>query len=249
MILILIAIIQGLLTPTQNRIEIVIPTAEEETEYVWRTISDINFFEEHNYQISLPEGELIESLKEKAKSGRLEDSDYSLLESYMKTSVYHKSDYEIGYNKIASNKELINKMINAFDRIKKDWTYKKFEKYEIRLTLYGPGGSYDPQRGSILIYTTKEGQFKQYDNPSNTIIHEVIHIGTEESIMNKFQVSHPLKERIIDRLVKINFSKYLPDYRLQSFGDARIDPYLKNKRDIKRLDKIVDQFQREHSKN
>lgn len=63
-----------------------------------------------------------------------------------------------------------------------------------------------------------------------------------------YQVAHTLKERIIDQLVLINFEKYLPSYRLQGFGDARIGQYLTTKKDIKKLDAIVEQFQKEHAK-
>ncbi|MCG8330999.1 MAG: hypothetical protein MI974_25120 [Chitinophagales bacterium] len=241
----LVLIIQSFLLPVEDRIQVTVPTVEEETEYVWRTIADINFFEEHNYEISLPQGDLIEELKQKAKLNQLTDEDYQQLEQYMRSTIYQKTDYEKGYRKIESNKALLNKMINEIGAVRKDWHYKEFKQYEVKLTLYGPGGSYDPETGSILIYTTKEGAFKQYDNPSNTIIHEIVHIGTEASIMNKYNIPHPLKERIIDNIVLINFKEDLPEYRLQTFGDSRIDAYLKNKRSIKRLDKIVERFQRE----
>ena len=245
----LLIFFQSFLIPSDDRIEIIIPTVEEETAYVWRTIMDISFFEEHNYQISLPKGAFIEALKEKAKQNKLTDSEYESLLNFMKEHVYQRSDYKQGFDKISANKSLINTMIKDFEKLEKNWEYNAFEKYSIKLTLYGPGGSYDPEAGSILIYTTKDGKFKQYEEPSNTIIHEIIHIGTENSIMVKHQVSHPLKERIIDKVVMIMFSEYLPDYHLQGFGDSRIDPYLKNKEDIQNLSQKVAEFQMIHLKN
>ena len=50
---------------SQNRININIPSAKTEAEYIWRTIQDITFFEEHNYHVTLPTGKLIEQLKQK----------------------------------------------------------------------------------------------------------------------------------------------------------------------------------------
>ena len=87
----------------------------------------------------------------------------------MKSSVYKKGEYEKGFKNIATNKVLINKMINEFCGIEKDWKFKEFEKYIIKLTLYGPGGSCDSKSGIITLYTTKEGLYKQYKNPANTI--------------------------------------------------------------------------------
>ena len=46
----------------------------------------------------------------------------------------------------------------------------------INLTLYGPGGSYNPQEGSIILMITKEGTFKQSLDPAETIVHEIVHI-------------------------------------------------------------------------
>lgn len=225
---------------SQDRIQINIPSAKAEAEYIWRTIQDIQFFEEHNYQVSLPKGALIEELIQNVKSGITSDNDYDRLERFVLDSVYNKSDYMSGYDKISSEKPLINKMINQLEDLNYNWNFKTFELYQINLTLYGPGGSYDPNLGSILIFSTEDGRFKSYKNPSNTIIHEVTHIGIEESIITKLNVPHPLKERIVDTFVKLNFGKYLPNYKIQGMGDERIDKYLKEVNDLKTLDEIVE---------
>jgi hypothetical protein len=239
------AFASGNISP-ESRVKIIVPSAEEETQNVWNTIRDIRFFEEHNYQLSLPEGELIKTMESKSRSGNLSDEDYQELLRFMQDEVYNPEDYQKGFNAIDNNRELINKMINEICELEKDWYFKEFGQYEIKLTLYGPGGSYNPVDGSILILATPSGGFKQYQNPANTIIHEIIHIGIEESIIQKFNVPHTLKERIIDNIVMINFKEYLPEYRIQGFGDARIDPYLKDKNDIKELDKVMDDFMKKH---
>jgi hypothetical protein len=226
----------------QDRIQINIPSAKSEAEYIWRTIQDIHFFEEHNYQVSLPKGQLIETLKEKSKSGNLNNEDYDQLEKFVKDSVYNEADYQKGYEKIAGELALINKLINQIDQSDFNWKYNEFDTYPVNLTLYGPGGSYNPDEGSILIFTTSKGQFKSYENPSNTIIHEVIHIGIEKSIIAKYNVPHALKERIVDTFVSLNFGQYLPDYKVQDMGDNRADKYLKRKTDFKKLDEIVERI-------
>ena len=224
----------------QNRITIHIPTAESESEYIWSNIQDIEFFEANNYQVSLPQGSIIEELKQKAKSKQLSDSDYARLESFVKDSVYKKSDYLKGYEKIELERPLLNKMINELSQSNFNWEFKAFETYQVNLTLYGPGGSYNPDEGSILIYTTPEGKFKNYANPSNTLIHEVVHIGIEETIVAKYNVPHTLKERIVDTFVSLYFSQYLPNYRIQDMGESRTDKHLKTKTDLEHLDKIVE---------
>lgn len=226
----------------QNRIQIVIPTAEEESDYVWRTIQDISFFEQHNYQVSLPQGELIDALIAKSKANQLRQEDYTALENLMKSKVYQKADYQKAYKKIAEQQDLIHKMANRLSRSKRAWHFKAFDVYQIRLTLYGSGGSFDPENGVVTIFATAEGKFKQYDNPANTIIHEIVHIGIEDSIIQKYKAPHALKERIVDRFVLLNFKKYLLDYRVQNMGDVRIDQYLSKKKDLRKLNQIVERF-------
>lgn len=226
----------------QDRIDIIIPTVKQETEYIWRNIQDIGFFEQHNYDLVLPKAELIDSLKAKSKSNRLTRNDFDALESLMELQIFNRQDYQKAYEKIEEQRDLINKMVNQLNKCKREWNFKEYDAYKINLTLYGPGGSYNPDDGSIIIFATKEGKFKQYDNPANTLIHEIVHIGIEESIINEFVVAHSLKERIVDKFVWLNFAKDLPEYRIQNMGDERIDDYLNKKKDLKKLDSIVESF-------
>lgn len=224
---------------SQNRIAVSIPTIADETASIWRTIRDIQFLESLQYEISLPEGELIEGLVEKSKAKKLTDEDFEELGQFVRDSVYQANAYQQGYEKIVSNRELINQQIRRITNMSRDWVFTDFDTYQISLTLYGTGGSYDPEAGTILMYTTPQGEFKQYDNPANTILHEIVHIGIELSIIQAFDVPHPLKERIVDTFVSLACGEYLPDYRIQEMGENRIDPYLQTTEDLKRLDAIV----------
>ncbi|MFK8104069.1 MAG: hypothetical protein AB8G15_16165 [Saprospiraceae bacterium] len=234
---------------SQNRISINIPTVEEESAYVWSSIQDISFFEKHNYQLKLPEGKLINTLLTKSKNNQLFPADFDALLAFMKTKVYNVADYQQGYQKIKDQQPLINKLVKKLGKCKRNWDFKPFDVYQVNLTLYGPGGNYNPDNGSILIQTTTTGGFKQYANPANTIIHEITHIGIEASIINKYQVPHIIKERIVDLYVSFHFKKYLDQYQIQNMGHNEIDQYLKKKRDFKDLNKIVAKFMKENEVN
>lgn len=222
-----------------NYIDIHIPTAEEEAAYVWRTIQDTKFFEENNYQVSLPKGTFIDSLKRKAVNRQLSDEDYERLNVFIRDEVYRKADYTQGAEKIEARRVLINQMIAELIAESYSWKFKAFDQYRINLTLYGPGGSFNPDEGSILIFTTPEGKFKSYDDPANTIIHEIIHIGIDQAIIQAHQVPHTLKERIVDTFVFLHFAELLPDYRVQNMGETRTDTFLKTSADLKKLDEVV----------
>ena len=244
-ILALVILLTSCQSKSQDRISINIPSAKTEAKYIWRTIQDINFFEKNNYQVSLPNGNLIEQLKQKAKSVTLDSTDYERLEKFMEDSVYNPSAYQKGYEKIQNQQGLMNQMISQIDASKFTWGFKTFNTYQVNLTLYGPGGSYNPDEGSILIYTTPNGSFKNYENPANTIIHEVVHIGIEASIVSKYAVPHALKERIVDTFVSLHFGQYLPEYKVQNMGDTRTDVYLQKVSDFNNLDKIIEEILKE----
>ncbi|MEM6265637.1 MAG: hypothetical protein AAGI38_24255 [Bacteroidota bacterium] len=224
---------------SQDRIKVRIPSPEEEAEYVWSTIQDINFFEAHNYQLSLPEGKIIVELLQKARTGSLSNESYPRLERFLRDSIYQKEAYQKGYDKIHDQLNLLNEMVAQLDSNQYNWEFKSFETYTVNLTLYGPGGSYSPNEGLVLLFTTPSGQFKGYKNPTNIIIHEIVHIGIEASIINRYQVPHTLKERIVDKFVILNFRQHLPTYQIQDMGEYRIDPYLKEVEDLITLNKIV----------
>jgi hypothetical protein len=226
----------------QSRTVVTIPSIAEEATQIWRTINDIQFFEEHGYTVHLPESDLITGLIQKARESQLDNEDYAQIVILLERGVYQKSDYQKGLEKIQIQLPLVDSLVEAIINTKRNWAFKQFDQYKVTLTLYGSGGSFNPDEGTILMLTTKAGQFKQYDNPANTLIHEIVHIGLEESIVQKYQLNHGFKERIVDTFVYLHFKASLPEYRIQNMGDKALDQYLQSKKDLQNLDQIVAKF-------
>jgi len=88
--------------------------------------------------------------------------------------------------------------------------------------------------------TTKEGSFKR-KNPVETVIHEITHIGIEESIVEKYKLNHWEKERLVDLIVKIIFKEELPDYNLQKNECTELDQYIEVEA-IKNLPEVISKF-------
>ena len=99
-----------------------------------------------------------------------------------------------------------------------------------------------PDEGIITILTNQEGAFMSYENPANTIIHEITHMGMEYSLVRKYNLSHGLKERLVDTFVYLMFKNDLPEYRLQSMGDTSMDEYISSQKDIRSLNEIISKF-------
>lgn len=222
----------------ESKITIQTPSIQQEASSIWRTIRDIRFFEKAGYTVNLPKSPLIDQLISKSKNNSFGNDDFPSIVQLLESGVYNKADYALAQKKVESQMALIQGMVQELESSKDSWNwdFKMYENYQVVFTLYGSGGSYDPDQGIITLYTNPEGGFKNYKNPANTIIHEIVHIGIEQSLVQNLQLPHTLKERVVDKVVKVLFGEKLPKYRLQNMGETRIDAYLKSKEDIKGLD-------------
>ncbi|MEL6659242.1 MAG: hypothetical protein AAFP77_28420 [Bacteroidota bacterium] len=227
-----------------SRLSIGIPSTKQEANSIWRTINDIQFLEGQGYQISLPEHELIDSLLAKSRKGAFGNDDFASIQQLLDESIFDPQDYQAALEKVEAQRTLIKGFIQqlAVDTPHRNWEFTFFERYEIVLTLYGTGGSYDPDNGTVTLFTTPGGAFKNYENPANTITHEIVHMGIEQPIVQKYQLPHALKERVVDRFVYVLFGEQLPNYKMQPMGDAQIDYLLKDREDFLRLGEIMEQY-------
>ena len=226
------------------RVEIVQPTMEHEAASIWRTIDAFTFLEEKAYKIHLPSHPLIDSLIMKSKKGTFGNKDFSSIRTLLETEVFDQGNYQKALHTVERHIASINNLVQAIASKKSqwDWDFKIFDTYRIVLTLYGTGGSYDPDEGIITLMTDKAGGFKKYTNPVNTIIHEIVHIGMELSIVQKYSLSHEFKEKLVDTFVHIFFNEKLPDYKIQNMGGIDIDTYINNKEHIGSLNAILSEF-------
>ncbi len=236
--------VSGISQTSPSRIEIILPTIEQEATSIWRTINDIAFFEKQGYTINLPKDSLINTLIKKSKDGGFGNEDFSTIYTLVETKIFNPNNYERAIQKVKNQTDLINTILYKINTTKSqwDWNFKMFNNYKVVFTLYGTGGSYDPDEGTITLLTNKEGMFMNYKNPANTIIHEIAHMGMEYSIVQKYNLSHELKERVVDTFVYRMFHAELPEYRIQIMGDDKINTYLRTQDDISSLHIIVSKF-------
>ena len=86
------------LVKSQDRLEVKVPTAQEEAQYVWMNLKDISFFDQNNYQLSWPDGDFMNGLLHKARKNQLSGADYDSLVSEMVQKIYQKEDYQEAFS-------------------------------------------------------------------------------------------------------------------------------------------------------
>jgi len=233
---------------SKAQILVSIPTIEQEATSIWRTINDIEFLEQQGYKINLPKNEVIESLITKSRDKNFDNSDFEKIYNLLDSIIYDESKYSTALEKVNVQEDLINSLVTRLksNTTSWNWQFQTFDTYQVVFTLYGTGGSYDPDLGLVTLFTNEKGSFMNYDNPANTILHEIIHMGIEKSVVQRHNLPHGLKERVVDKITYILFNDELTDYKIQNMGDIRIDKYLKNEEDLKNLNSLVVKYQKEN---
>lgn len=208
------------------------PTLEEELLHLKYVLKSKDFYEKNGYKAVYP------SVKELCDPLILNDSDAMF--SLFKDKEYDVSFYQNGVAVILGLLPSIQNNINKLMDICNFWEFKVLPTYTVVLTKYGPGGSYDANEGKITMLTSLNGEFKR-PHPDHTILHEIVHMGIESSIVQKYKLSHWEKERLVDLFVKKYFEKELPNYRLQNIVDTDIDKYIV---DLVSLPKEIQEYTR-----
>ena len=161
---------------------------EIETNRIKNTLSKIDFYNKNGYKIFLP------------NNFDINNNNNQYIEKLV-LKEYRKEDYDEVSNflniKIIEN---INKINIAFQQT--DFILE--EEYNIFLTKYGVGGSYNPPREIILNF-----QAKEKEKLLKTIIHETIHLSINDLII-KYNISHWEKELIVD----LFFDNILPEFNI-----------------------------------
>lgn len=206
----------------------------EELSYLKYVLKNKDFYDKSGYNAVYPSNKLLQNPE-------IIKEEKNMLEIF-KNYEYNQDYYKEGISILISNKKKVENLILKLKEICNNWDFSILPEYEIILTRYGPGGSYsyNDKVGKISMLTTKEGIFKR-KNPIETLIHEITHIGIEESIVKKFNLNHWEKERLVDLIVKIVFKEDLPDYYLQKSGSNDLDQYIDIEA-IKNLPEVISKF-------
>ncbi|MFH1930222.1 MAG: PDZ domain-containing protein [Pseudomonadota bacterium] len=205
------------------RVTIRSPEPQEEFGVIWHTLLTMPFYRKHGYNVALPDHKIFEELVKLPPNIR----DAKKKETYELFSqhIYRKACYEEGLSSLDDTEKKTIAVFPRFEKLKKQWGFKVFHHYDVVLTLYGPGGHFNPRTGKVVLKTTADGSFKRGD-PIHTIIHEMVHIGIHENIVKRFRLTHWEKERVVDLICSIKFGDILKNYTIQAGGERNLDTFV-----------------------
>ncbi len=214
-------------------------TADEEFDYLARIFGRMGFYNEHGYKVAIPEHPFFVNISNNLDL--LKSLDMGEAREIFKREVYNLNYFKNGLRAINENISLAK---NALERTVgwADWGFRLFPDYKVRLTAYGPGGSYDYMNGNIIMKTTPGCKFKRA--PLHTMVHEIIHIGIEESIIKKSKLTHTEKEGLVDAICVNCFGDILTDYQVQKRGDKNVFN-LASQNNIMNLPRVIAEYKKQ----
>ena len=180
----------------------------------------MEFFNAHGYTVGLPAHPLFQRLATTGLGG----ADREAARKVFASEVYDLHAFDTGLHALGQVPGRIGPALDTFATWKRAWGFDVRDRYELLLTLYGPGGSYDPDKGVITMLTTTGGSFRT--EPLQNAVHEMTHIGIEGPVVRRFGLSHEEKERLVDLLCLRAFHDLLPAYRAQPMGPPALDPFI-----------------------
>lgn len=211
---------------------------QEEFAFIWYYLQNMPFFIKNGYSITLPDHERFEKLAKipPDNMNTKKEETYDFFDQH----IYNKVDYKNGLSALADINDKLISVFERFETLNKQWGFKVFNHYEVVLTLYGVGGHFDAKNGQVFLKTTKDGKFVLKD-PFYVIVHEMVHIGIDDNIVNRFRLNHWEKERVVDLICSIKFADILKDYKLQPPGEKKLDTFINND-SISNLPKAIEEY-------
>lgn len=201
----------------KRRIIVRAQTADEEFDHLMRVLGRIDFYNEHGYKFISPDHPFFQNIVSNPKlleSTNIEEA----------KNIFKKEVYDLGFfkNGLRAVKESVGLMEKAVDRMEEwqSWGFKLFSEYEVRLTAYGTGGSYLFESGDVVMIAKKSGKYGM--PPLHIVVHEILHLGIEESIIKRFNLTHAEREGLVDAICAKCFDDLLVDYLVRDRWDKEI---------------------------
>ncbi|MFC1894377.1 hypothetical protein ACFLYH_00325 [Candidatus Dependentiae bacterium] len=193
-------------------------TKEEAFSYVMECLSISLWFKENGYNIGFPKHKDFAQAYHENKVVNEKEKEH--LKQIFYNKIYDVSVFDESLKKISQTKTFINEILEKLVLLEKNWGFQLKPKYEVLLTLYGPGGSYYPEKniGKIIIH---KNNMKR--SIATIIAHEIVHIGIEEDIVKQYNLEHWEKERLVDLICSLYLKDFFPNYKIQQQGEKTIN--------------------------
>lgn len=208
----------GVIPNTNNNItHFIVTTSNKEDDFMnlLNLLRRMPYFKKYGYKIDVPENKEFQELAEHPE--KIDSIDKTKYYKIFIKDIYKEIPKTYMEKMLSDNSDNIDKIFAKLKKLKHNWNFKLFDMYEISLTKWSPGGSYNYHTGAIQIKVNDVG-IPTYSTDYQTLIHEIVHMGIEELIVKKYKLEHWEKEYLVDTICKVYLDKLMPGYQIQQSG-------------------------------
>jgi hypothetical protein len=229
-------------------------TKEEAFSFVCYLIKELPWFNENGYndnghKVSLPMHKDFERLYKNPEL--LDEKNKDSLRQLFYEEVYDASKFDTSVEAISQTEDVVKKTLKKLAVLQTNWNFKIKQSYDILLTLYGPGGNYEWRSdvGIVKIKTSFGSYVRSKESYAKTVVHEIVHIGIEKDIVQKYHLSHWEKERLVDLICSLYLKDLLPWYENQENADKTVDTFINEEVVIENLPAAIEAFIAQYPRN
>jgi hypothetical protein len=203
-------------------------TAEEAWKYILERHTAFHkglrkFGYKYNTWVPKPNNEHIKAMFEKEK---LTEQDIKFYKNFFITEIYNADNLrQFDSNFVEFVRPMMEKGINKFlVPLLPNWNAVLPKKLEI-LCTYGVGAGYSRKSDEYAVITFRMSRYPDNkESMLDTMLHEFIHLLIEKPIIEKYNVPHNFKERIVDLIGTEFFGKHIQERFVNAFVDKYITP-------------------------
>ncbi len=200
------------------------PNEQEAFNELLGALKESFWYKNNGYKVPFPSHPAFKALEEHPE--KIETLDWEKYFKTFVTEVYKPLNCAPIQKLLTDQESILLSALEKMQHLQQQWGFKIFPLYTIILGLYGPGGQYYSNCGNIVINVTAEGYPISQRPFCEIMIHEMVHIGIEDIIVQKFQLTHWEKEALVDVICSLYFNNLLPHYWIQPRGDKRIKEHV-----------------------
>lgn len=198
-----------------------------------RLFAKQEFYREKGYQVIFP--------KDEALSRFLSEGDPEAARKHFEENVFPTIDLRREISAHERVRDESQDILQFLQQNSQRLSLRLPQTFDLVLTPYGPGGSYDAISGQIFLLASSE---RRNLSVRERLAHEIVHIGVEH-LVQRFGLTHEEKERLVGLICSVELKDVLADFSLRDLGSQPLDRLFMRQEPVQNLERELEQWKRE----
>ena len=219
----------GAASDTIPEVVVRVPTVGEAFGWLMVSVHVLRRFGDIGYKFNIPEHPKFQAAVQRGEP--LTDEEQAELRRIFEEQFYDPELFEPAVQHVEAVRGSIEQAVVRLQTLHRNWGFKVFPKVEVTFNLYPSLGGWNPLDGKVTMCTWEDGStrcaFGNVGAMEVVVIHEIVHTGIEIPLVERFQLSHTERERLVDLICRGYLGGLMSvPYPMQERGDRRLDAFV-----------------------